>query len=282
MDEEQKQKDEEQEAIAQIQKQIDELDKKDEVTQKRDLMLLWALLAASLVLLLFLALDAPSETEYRILQFAKEQGISVQAYPDCLFALLDENPEAEEFVLQYPFREELPVDLSNYDLSLGVPLLMQFDPRWGYDHYGSGMVGVSGGPAMCLAMAGYYVTGSENFYPDRVAALARYYDLDSGDPEDGKALITRGGSALGLMVKELAREEQKVAAYLRAGTPVIALLGPGNFGDAARFVVLTDYSGGLLSVNDPGSYVNSGKTWSFDRIRNQIRALWIIQPGDTE
>lgn len=281
MDEEQK-KDEEQEIIEQLLKKQAEMDRKDEANQRRDLVFLCVLLVLSLGLMLSLVLDAPSDAEFRVLQFAKENGISIQAYPDCLFALLEENPETEEFVLHYPLREEQEIDLSGYDLSQGVPLLMQWDQRWGHLEYGSDMVAVSGSPAMCLSMAGYYVTGSENFYPDRVAAVARYYGLDSGGTEAGEKLITQGGRALGLRITELAREEQKVAAYLQAGSPVIALVGPGDFGGSARFVVLTDYSNGLLSVNDPGSYVNSGRTWSFAGIRKQIRTLWIVQPGDAE
>lgn len=249
---------------------------------KSELMVILIALITCFVLMAWLAMDAPGETEFRVMQYAQEHGISIQAYPECLIRLLEENPETEEFVLNYPFRQEMEVDLSNYDLTRGVPLLMQWDPRWGYLEYGADMVAVSGSGVMCLAMAGYYVTGDQVFYPDRLTEFARTYELDAPGRSSAEALISQGGEALGLRVKEVACAERKVAAYLQAGSPIIALMGSGDFTSSSQFVVLTAYRDGMLSVNDPGSYVNSGKQWRFEEIKGQIQALWLIQPGAEE
>lgn len=232
------------------------------------------------ILLLYLVANKPSDAELRIHAHAREQGISALQYPDELVELLDENAEAEEFVLNYPFREEDPeIDLSNYDLNNGVPLFMQWDERWGYMEYGDGMVAVNGCGPMCLSMAGYYVTGSARFYPDRIVDFAAKNDFYSDGNGSKWTLISVGGPALGLQVKELALVEGKIADYLQGGSPIIAVMGPGDFTASGHFIVLTGYDNGMLTVNDPNSYVNSGKQWDFDDIKGQIKNLWVIQKG---
>ena len=96
-----------------------------------------------------------TETELRVKAYADEMGVSYWDYPESLIDLLERNPETETFVLEYPFRNEQELEPFRYDLSEGVPLMMQWDKRWGYMRYGSDMVGITGCGPVCLAMAGY-------------------------------------------------------------------------------------------------------------------------------
>ena len=48
--------------------------------------------------------------------FAEENHIRYGRYPEDLIELLDRNPETEEFVLNYPLRQEKEVGLSSYSL----------------------------------------------------------------------------------------------------------------------------------------------------------------------
>ncbi|MBQ8237089.1 MAG: C39 family peptidase [Oscillospiraceae bacterium] len=245
-----------------------------------------ALLATLLmcsVLMLHLVVDKPSQAELDIYAYARENGISALQYPENLVALLERNPETEEFVLNYPFREEEPeIDLSTYDLKAGVPLFMQWDKRWGYLTCGDDMAAINGSGPMCLAMAGYYVTGDATFYPDRIVKFAERSGFCVEASGSKWTLISVGGPALGLQVKTLARERDKVTAYLQGGNPIIAVVGPGDFTDSEHFIVLTGYQNGMLTLNDPNSYVNSGKLWDFNDIKGQIRALWVIQAAAGE
>ena len=247
--------------------------------QKRDVTILLTTLVMSAVLMFFLAVTAPSDAEITVLDHAQQEGISLQEYPESLIELLDRNPETKDFVLNYPFRQEMETDLSGYDLTQGVPLLMQWDPRWGYMEYGSDMVGITGCGPVCLAMAGFYLTGDEKFYPDAVVEFALRNDYDSPGNGSKWTLISQGGKELGLRVKELPPEEKKIAAYLNSGAPIIAVMGPGDFTTTGHFIVLTGYADGKLSVNDPNSYVNSEKLWEFAAIKDQFRNLWVLQKG---
>ena len=87
------------------------------------------------------------------------EGLTEGAGRDCpeeLLELLEKNEETYDFVAGYPDREKYlgkEIDLSG-DLAGGdVPLLMQWDVRWGYDSYGEEMVGLAGCGPTCMAMA---------------------------------------------------------------------------------------------------------------------------------
>ncbi len=65
--------------------------------------------------------------------------------PEKLIDLYQRNPETEQFVFEYPLVKDNPPsdDLSGLDTS-SVPLLMQWDQRWGYGEYAGNLFGLSG------------------------------------------------------------------------------------------------------------------------------------------
>ena len=85
----------------------------------------------------------PTEAEQTVKAFARENRISYGRYPVDLIELLEINAETVDFVLNYPFREELEIDLTGYSKDT-VPLFLQWDPMWGYEKYGSGCIGQTG------------------------------------------------------------------------------------------------------------------------------------------
>ena len=246
------------------------------------------LLLASLVLLLLLAKPGMvllqewtfycfdhTEAEYRVKAFAEEKGIFYARYPESLIDLLDRNPETEEFVLNYPFRAEEPLDLSGYSRE-EVPLFLQWDSRWGYQIYGSDFLAITGCGPTCLAMAGYYLTGDEAMNPAALAEFAAeegYYAKGYGS---SWTLISEGGGKLGLEVKELPLVKKKITDALEAGKPVILALGQGDFTTTGHYIVLTGVENGLFRVNDPNSIERSSQLWSYEQLEGQIRNIWSI------
>ena len=218
-----------------------------------------------------------TETELRVKAYADEMGVSYWDYPESLIDLLERNPETEKFVLEYPFRDEQELEIFEYDLSTGVPLMMQWDKRWGYLKYGSDMVGITGCGPVCLAMAGYYVTdGNENFHPEKIAEFAEkngYYSKGNGS---SWTLISEGGPQLGLEVTELPLVKQKIDKALEAGRPVILALGEGDFTSTGHYIVLAGVEDEVSRVNDPNSRVNSGRLWTYEELEGQIRNIWSI------
>lgn len=220
-----------------------------------------------------------SETELRVKAYAEEKGISIGRYPKSLIELLERNPETETFVLEYPFRQKKDVDLSVYAENKGVPLFLQWDGQWGYEKYGSNVIGITGCGPTCLAMAGYYLTGEDSWSPDKIAEFAQkngYYEAGYGS---SWTLISEGGEKLGLTVTELPLVKKKMVNALEAGHPVILALGAGDFTTTGHYIVLTGVEDGKFRVNDPNSIANSQKLWSYEQLEGQIRNIWEIENG---
>lgn len=250
----------------------------------------WILLTAAMILLI-LALGAKpawyavtdltfswterSETEIRVKAHADANGLHFAQYPKSLIELLERNPETEDFVLNYPLREASAADLSGFGRE-SVPLFLQWDPMWGYEKYGSDFLAVTGCGPSCLAMAGYYLTGSLNMNPLEIGEFAEkngYYAKGYGS---SWTLISEGSSRLGLKAQELPLVKKKMTDALERGNPVILALGPGDFTTTGHYIVLTGYADGAFTVNDPNSLENSQTLWTYEQLEGQIRNIWEI------
>lgn len=219
-----------------------------------------------------------TETELKVKKYAEENGVFYGQYPQSLIDLLERNPETEDFVLNYPFRDTQELDIFEYDLSEGVPLMMQWDKRWGYIKYGSDVVGITGCGPVCLAMAGYYVTdGDEDFHPAKIVEFAErngYYSKGNGS---SWTLVSEGGVKLGLDVTEIPLVKKRIMDNLEVDNPIICSMRAGDFTTSGHYIVLVGAEDGLIRVNDPNSYANSEKLWSYEQIEGQIRNLWVIR-----
>ena len=216
-----------------------------------------------------------TQTEIKVKTYAEENGLHFVQYPKSLIELLERNPETEAFVLGYPLRQEGEVNLSGVDRQT-VPLFLQWDPRWGYEKYGSDFLAVTGCGPTCLAMAGYYLTGSRNMNPRDIAKFAEengYYAKGYGS---SWTLISEGSSRLGLKATELPLVKKKMTDALEEGHPVILALGAGDFTTTGHYIVLTGLQDGQFTLNDPNSVLNSEKLWSYEQLEGQIRNIWEI------
>ncbi len=217
-----------------------------------------------------------TETEIRVKTFAEENGLFFAQYPKRLIALLERNPETEDFVLNYPLRERQETDLSGYDRKAGVPLFLQWDPMWGYEKYGSDYLAVTGCGPTCLAMSGYYLTGSKNMNPKDIAVFAENNGYYASGYGSSWTLISEGSARLGLTATELPLVEKKITDALEAGHPVILAMGPGDFTTTGHYIVLTGLQDGAFTVNDPNSRERSNQLWTYEQLEGQIRNIWEI------
>lgn len=238
------------------------------------LLCLGALFAAyrvsSLIADSFLAAD---ELPKRASAISSQQG--TDALPAELQTLLEKNPETRDFVLGYSSRTAAPVDISGDVQEGGVPHFLQWDTRWGYQSYGSGMIATTGCGPTCLSMVVTGLTGDLSWHPGRVAE----YSEENGHymPGTGTAwtLMSEGAGAMGVRGTELPLEEQVMRSHLEQSRPIICSVGPGDFTDAGHFIVLSGLTAdGGFRVLDPNSKELSGKSWDYARLAAQIRNLW--------
>ncbi len=218
-----------------------------------------------------------SQAEREIAEYANKNGYYLRDYTEDLIALYEKNEEARQFVLDYPLKKDMDfdIDLSEYSNTDTVPLFMQWDDRWGYSEYAGKVLGISGCGPTCLSMVSVYLTKDTSKNPKWMAEFATekdYYENGSGSKW---TLMSQGAQQLGLNVRELSLDEERMAENLEAGHPIICILGPGDFTDSGHFIVLTGYRDGGFVINDPNSLANSRKIWTFEELRGQIRALWV-------
>lgn len=201
--------------------------------------------------------------------------------PTELQELLERNPETAEFVRQYPelHNKEQKIDLSDEAASDTVPHLLQWDTRWGYRSYGSGMLCCTGCGPTCLSMVALYLTNNSNYDPYTVAKYAQdegYYVNGQGTSWD---LMSRGCEKFGLSAEVLPLDENRMKKALDEGKPIICSMRAGDFTDSGHYIVLTGYTRKGFTVNDPNSVSKSEKIWSYDTIEWQIRNLWAFSPA---
>ena len=210
--------------------------------------------------------------------FAEENRISFGRYPWEIIELYENNPETREFVLNYPFREEMETDLSGYSRET-VPLFLQWDPMWGYEDYGSSCIAVTGCGPTCLAMAGYYLTGEASFNPAQVAAFSQKNSYYAAGYGSSWTLISEGAEKLGLSVKELPLVKKKMITALEEGKLVVLALGKGDFTSSGHYILLTSWNGDAFTVNDPNSRIRSAQSWTYEQLEGQIRNIWAVGKG---
>ncbi len=196
--------------------------------------------------------------------------------------LLENNEEAADFVTCYEEREvymDQPVDLSEDFEPGAVPLLMQWDKRWGYEPYGDSIIGLSGCGPTCLTMAYLFFTGDTAVNPRKMAEFA----FDNGYcTAEGTSwsLWTEGAGKLGLQGKELPLDEKRMKRELDDGGLIVCSMCPGDFTTSGHFIVIRGWDEKGFFVNDPNRRANSEKQWSYEVLSRQIKNLWSLTDDD--
>lgn len=242
--------------------------------------------------------DAPdADLGYDLTQYASDTGAAgklyahMEQYPEAAYILrnIDHYPQALlEFAARFPEAMSYAASYLDYDrmnLSqeidltaegnmLTVPLLLQWDSRWGYQSYGDGLIGYTGCGPTCLSMVSLYLNGFNGNDPVSIARYAEengYYVEGSGS---SWTLMSKASANFGLSAKEVILDENAMVRALEADKPIICAMGPGAFTDNGHYIVLTGYKDGAFTICDPNSPANSARTWTFSELKGEIRNIW--------
>lgn len=218
-----------------------------------------------------------SDDKSDIESFAIKHNLTLSDWPDSLIELMEKNPETTDFVLNYPLKKDLSldIDLDEYINSSQVPLFLQWDERWGYLQYGDDIIGLSGCGPTCLSMVCIFLLNDPKYSPKYVAEFAQENGYCIPGNGSSWTLISEGGEDLGLDVIEIPLDENRIIRNLEAGNPVICVMGPGDFTSSGHYIVMTGYVDGKIKVNDPNSITRSNMLWDYNAIKDQIRNLWV-------
>lgn len=204
------------------------------------------------------------------------------AYPEELLSALCSNPEMLPFVEGYLTSDgKVHGELTKEELDAKIPLLIQWDERWGYAPYGESSIALSGCAPTCLSMVVVSLTKDSSATPDRIADYAMqegYYLQGTGTTW---AIMTEGAAHYGVTGQELSLDEGVIMRHLQAGEPIICSMRPGDFTTAGHFIVLSGTVDGKIIVNDPNSRARSQVLWDYDTIASQIKNLWAFTGNPT-
>ena len=223
-----------------------------------------------------------SETIQRLEELGKENpdiaaiSRSSSQYPEAMLAALANNPEMAGFVSGYLSGNEYAErGLTELEKEQECPLLLQWDPRWGYEPYGGdSCVGLAGCGPTCLSMILYCLTRDETLTPDRVAA----YSTENGYYVNGTGtawgLMEDFPEIYGIRATEPRMTERAIKAELDKGKVLICVMGQGDFTVSGHFIVIYGYDDSGFQVNDPNCVARSRKEWTFEELKDQIKKIW--------
>ncbi len=222
--------------------------------------------------------NLPEDPVERLEYLAQKNGISMDEYPERLVNLLAKNPQTEEFVINYPTKKNEVSDEPLAELIANpdeIPMLFQWDMRWGYLEYGGDVLGLTGCGATCMSMVASYLFQDPNLTPVYMAKFSTEngYVIDGGGTT--WAMMSTGAKELGLNVKEVPLHMNTVKQYLEEGHPIICNVGPGYFTEGGHYIVFTGWVDNMLMIHDPNNKEYSETLWRFSDIQDQIKNMWV-------
>ena len=203
-------------------------------------------------------------------------------YPLNLMKDIVRNQEMIDFTVGYldgiqkTYDSNIDISASVNDTKYKIPLLIQWDSRWGYYKYGNSTVGISGCGPTALNMVYLALTGDQSYNPLKMAQ----FSTDNGYCVPGVgtswSLMIEGANQLGLQSQRMSNNEMLMRQNLEQGKLIIGSMGPGTFTDKGHFIVFSGYENGQFRINDPFCIANSARAWSYSEFGNQIKALWVF------
>lgn len=202
---------------------------------------------------------------------------NADAYSKGMLDHLANNPEMAAFVLgSLEADGSVTGGFTEKELDQEFPLLLQYDPRWGYFEYGGKEMGLSGCGPTCLAMAVLALTDVDNVTPDKIAAYSlekKYYVQDVGT---AWKLLDEFPTLYGLTVNHPTLKEESMKAELDKGKVLICSVRKGVFTAEGHFIVIYGYDENGFKVNDPKCVARSNRTWDYSEFGNQLKRIWAV------
>ena len=204
-----------------------------------------------------------------------------EAYPEGTLKSLGNYSELEDYILKYPFeikKEQTSITrINTSEETREVPLLIQWDDRWGYYPYGDDAIGLSGCGPTCLSMVSMALSGSGIYTPTYMADFSMNYGYYLKGYGTKWNLFTDGVKKLGFTSEVIEKKEEAMKKALDEGKYLILSMSKGIFTQFGHFIVIYDYTeDGKFVVNDPNSVIRSNTTYSFSEFHDQIKNIWAI------
>ncbi len=187
------------------------------------------------------------------------------------------NPELKKFMKNYEkgdYKTGQDIVYTDKELVTDFPQLMQWDERWGYDPYGSSVIGITGCAPTTMAMVIVGLNDDESVNPRVLAEYAARNGFYQEGTGTAWAFFEACSDAYGIRCNEIPLSESSILESVRAGQPVICGMRPGHFTTSGHFILIVGEEDGKLVIHDPNNVKNCEQRWDYETIDEEIKVLW--------
>ena len=179
------------------------------------------------------------------------------------------------FVYDYPEKHSLdePIIFTEEELNSDLPLLLQYDERWGYKYLGGGesgeMLAESGCLCCCLNMVYIGITHSDMLNPYTIGCDMYANNLLGISGTKDKA-VPFFCDKYGFSCKEYAFDESNypdekiINDTLNSGGYILLSVMPGKFTKVGHAILIRQCKDGKYYINDPASDIRSNTAYTFE------------------
>lgn len=198
----------------------------------------------------------------------------VNDYSEDILEYFLDNPDRYDLVAAYPQRNTMQSFTGSLteDLS-SVPLLLQWDPRWGYVPYGDSDIAVAGCAPTCLSMVLSYLLQDPTITPPAVAAYSEANGYYINGVGTAHALLSDAADHYGVKWEGVPVSSDNAKEALKDGKILILNMVPGKFTRVGHFIVGVEDEDGKILIHDPNSKERS-KAWDYDEVMEETAAMW--------
>ena len=196
-----------------------------------------------------------------------------EAFPPTLRFLAGNNPMALGVCVEMAEGKAWPYVQENgptFELGRKAPLYLQWDRRWAAQPYADGCIANSACAPTALSMVMSAFTG-KMVTPSDIVAQVRPEEVSANGTE--WSFLDRVGEVYGVSSERLPYSETAVRERLAQGKIVVILVGEGYFTFVGHMLVIQDVDEEGFTINDPNSYENSLRKWSFEEIA-PVQEIW--------
>ncbi|MDT2614199.1 C39 family peptidase [Enterococcus dongliensis] len=160
------------------------------------------------------------------------------------------------------------------------PLIIQTDPRWAQEVYGSGSdqndLATNGCAITSLAMILSY-REHRTVYPTEILQWSgnRYYETGQGT---AWSIFPAFAQKYGFHLQELGKDQVKIQQHLNQNLPIVVSVTPGEFTDVGHIMVIKkSVQNEQLIIYDPNDRFDKEhykQLYSLDRLMPQLANAW--------
>lgn len=205
---------------------------------------------------------------------------NIDEYPEPLIKNLVNNPEMISFVENYKSLSANPskASITQEEAEEKCPLFLQWDERWGAISYGEeSNIAISGCGPTALSMVIVGLKNNQDATPDALASFSMKNGFYMSGTGTKWSLMTEGAAEYGLTSKTIDTNKIMMEQSLDEEAFLICSMGKGDFTLAGHFIVVYDYDQNGFKVNDPFCRYRSKQSWTFDKLKNQIKKIWVLK-----